>query len=101
MNKKKTSQYHLMHHLIHKIPNCKPTVAEQTIQIYVETMDYQMSVLFPLWIVFVKNRQELGKSNITSSRIKPLNYCLAYNISHNFRGWRELISGDFRPIVVL
>ena len=22
-------------------------------------------------------------------------------ISHNFRGWRELISGDFRPIVVL
>ncbi len=32
-------------------------------------------MLFPLWIVFVKNRQELGKSNITSSRIKPLNYC--------------------------
>lgn len=28
-----------MHHLIHKIPNCKPTVAEQTIQIYVETID--------------------------------------------------------------
>ena len=35
-----------------------------------------MSVLFPQRIVFVKNRQELGKSNITSSRIKPLNYCL-------------------------
>ena len=37
-----------------------------------------MSVLFPQRIVFVKNRQELGKSNITSSRIKPLNYCLQY-----------------------
>ena len=45
-------------------------------QIYAGITDYQMSVLFPLWIVFVKNRQELGKSNITSSRIKPLNYCL-------------------------
>lgn len=65
-----------MHHLIHKIPNYKPTVAEQTIQIYAEITDYQMSVPFPLWIVFVKSRQELGKSNITSSRIKPLNYCL-------------------------
>ena len=75
---RKTSQYHLMHHLIHKIPNNKPTVAEQTIQIYAGITDYQMSVLFPLWIVFVKNRQELGKSNIISSRIKPLNYCLQY-----------------------
>ena len=30
-----------MHHLIHKIPNCKPTVVEQTIQIYAGTTDYQ------------------------------------------------------------
>ena len=65
-----------MHHLIPKTPNYKPTVVEQTIQIYAGITDYPMSVLFPLLIVFVKSRQELVKSNITSSRIKPLNYCL-------------------------
>lgn len=26
-----------------------------------------------------KNRKELGKSNITSLRIKPLNYCLLFH----------------------
>ena len=50
-------------------------VAEPTILIYAETMAYPTSVLFLLRIVYAKSRQELGKSNITNSRIKPLNYC--------------------------
>lgn len=29
-------------------------------------------------IVFVKNQKELGKNNKTSSKAKPLNYCLFY-----------------------
>lgn len=71
----KTSQYHLMHHLTHKIPNNRLLVAEPTIRIYAEITACQTSVLFLLRIVYAKSHQELGKSNITSSRIKPLNYC--------------------------
>ena len=76
MNKKDLS-IPLMHHLIHKIPNNRPMVAEPTIRIYAEITAYQTSVLFLLRIVYAKSRQELGKSNTTNSRIKPLNSCLS------------------------
>ena len=36
---------------------------------------------FFLRIVYAKSRQELGKSNTTNSRIKPLNYCLSHCFS--------------------
>lgn len=65
-----------MHHYIHKTQNYKLTVAEPIIRIYAGITDYQMSVPFPRQIVFVKNRHELGKSNITNLKAKPLNYCL-------------------------
>lgn len=61
-----------MHHLIHKIPNNRPMVAEPTIRIYAEITAYQTSVLFLLRIVYAKSRQELGKSNTTNSRINDL-----------------------------
>ena len=69
-----------MHHYIHKTPNYKLTVAEPIIRIYVEIMDYRMSVPFSRKIVFVKSHQELGKSNITNLKVKPLNYCYLLEI---------------------
>ena len=40
---------------------------------------------------FVKKSSRAWKSNTTSSKIKPLNYCLAYG--HNSCEWRELEIG--------
>lgn len=75
MNKKDLS-IPLMHHYIHKTQNCKHTIAEPIIQIYAGITDYRMSVPFPRKSVFVKNRHDLGKSNIPNLKAKPLNYCL-------------------------
>lgn len=44
---RKTSQYHLIHHYIHRTQNYKLTVVEPIIRIYAGVTDYQMSVPFP------------------------------------------------------